>query len=113
MLCARVLRTPREGEKQNIVLRGFEAMFRRSLHAYEWSLDRVLARRGVMLVVTIATLAGSVLLYVAIPKGFFPPEDTGFILAWTEGPTDISFQGMGELQKQDPDIMLLDPSVHH
>src|SRR5216684_324867 len=113
MLCARVLRTHREGEKQNIVLRGFEAMFRRSLRAYEWSLDRVLARRGVMLVVTIATIAGSVLLYVAIPKGFFPPEDTGFILAWTEGPTDISFQGMVERQKQVADIILRDPSVDY
>src|SRR6266849_3487958 len=113
MLCARVLRTHREGEKQNIVLRGFEAMFRRSLRAYEWSLDRVLARRGVMLVVTIATIAGSVLLYVAIPKGFFPPEDTGFILVWTEGPTDVSFQGMVERQKQVADIILRDPGVDY
>jgi HAE1 family hydrophobic/amphiphilic exporter-1 len=113
MLCARVLRTHREGEKQNIVLRGFEAMFRRSLRAYEWSLDKVLAARGAMLVVTIATIIGSMLLYVAIPKGFFPPEDTGFILVWTEGPTDISFQGMVERQKQVADIILRDPGVDY
>src|SRR6202521_2143550 len=113
MLCARVLHTHREGEKQNIVLRGFEAVFLRSLRAYEWSLDRVLARRGVMLVVTIATIIGSVLLYAAIPKGFFPPEDTGFILVWTEGPTDVSFQGMVERQKQVADIVLRDPGVDY
>src|SRR2546423_142507 len=113
MLCARVLRTHHEGEKQNFVLRAFETIFRRGLRAYEWSLDKVLARRGLMLAVTIATIAGSVLLYVAIPKGFFPAEDTGFILAWTEGPTDISFQGMVERQKQVADIILRDPAVDY
>src|SRR6266702_3463998 len=100
MLCARVLHTPHEGERQNIVLRIFEAVFRGWLRAYEWSLDKVLAWRGVTLALTLATLVGSVLLYVAIPKGFFPPEDTGFILAWTEGPTYISFQGIAELYTQ-------------
>src|SRR5437588_2349660 len=106
MLCARVLRTHREGEKQMFVLRMFEAVFRSWLRAYEWSLDKVLAWRGVTLAVTLATIAGSVMLYIAIPKGFFPPEDTGFILAWTEGPTDISFQGMVERQQQVADIIL-------
>src|SRR5438093_26466 len=74
MLCARVLRTHHEGEKHNIVLRSFEAIFRGSLRAYEWSLDKVLAWRAVTFAVTIATIAGSVLLYAVIPKGFFPPE---------------------------------------
>src|SRR2546423_7021499 len=92
MLCARVLRSHREGEKQNFVLRAFEAMFNSWLRAYEWSLDKVLAWRGVTLAVALATIAGSVLLYIAIPKGFFPPEDTGCILAWTEGSTDTSYR---------------------
>jgi hydrophobic/amphiphilic exporter-1 (mainly G- bacteria), HAE1 family len=113
MLCARVLHTPHEGERQNIVLRIFEAVFRGWLRAYEWSLDKVLAWRGVTLALTLATLVGSVLLYVAIPKGFFPPEDTGFILAWTEGPTDVSFQGMVERQKQVADIILRDRAVDY
>ncbi len=113
MLCARVLRTHREGERQNVVLRASEAVFRSWLRAYEWSLDKVLAWRAVTLALTIATIIGSVLFYVAIPKGFFPAEDTGFILAWTEGPTDISFQGMVERQKQVADIILRDPGVDY
>src|ERR1700688_2379727 len=113
MLCARVLRAHDATKKPNVILRIFERVFDSWLGAYEWALDRVLARRGVMLVVTIATIIGSVLLYTAIPKGFFPPEDTGFILAWTEGPTDISFQGMVERQKQVADIILRDPGVDY
>jgi len=83
MLCARVLHTHHEGEKQNIVLRVFEAFFKGMLAAYEWTLDKVLAYKLVTLVLTIATLFITVWLYVAIPKGFFPIEDTGFILAVT------------------------------
>src|SRR5215510_1569532 len=102
MLCARVLRAHREGEKQNVVLR-----------AYEWSLDRVLRYKAVTLVVTIATLALSVWLYVIIPKGFFPTEDTGFISASTEGSSDISFQGMVDLQRQVAEIIRADPAVDY
>src|SRR5215813_228210 len=57
MLCARVLRTHHEGEKQNILLRIFEWMFRAWLRAYEWTLDVVLRFKAVMLVVTFGTLA--------------------------------------------------------
>src|SRR5499433_687959 len=113
MLCARVLRTHHEGKKQNFVLRGFEAMFKAGLRAYEWSLDRVLRYKAVMLLVTIATLALSVWLYVIIPKGFFPTEDTGFISASTEGSSDISFQGMVDLQRQVAEIIRADPAVDY
>jgi hydrophobic/amphiphilic exporter-1 (mainly G- bacteria), HAE1 family len=113
MLCARVLHTHREGEKQNIVLRAFEAVFRAGLRAYEWSLDRVLRFKAVTLVVTLATLALSVWLYIIIPKGFFPTEDTGFISASTEGSSDISFQGMVDLQRQVAEIIRSDPAVDY
>ena len=113
MLCARVLRPHREGEKQNIVLRGFEAVFKAGLRAYEWSLDRVLRYKAVTLVVTFATLAVSVWLYIIIPKGFFPTEDTGFISASTEGSSDISFQGMVALQRQVAEIIRSDPAVDY
>src|SRR5205807_3903806 len=53
MLCARVLHTRHEGEKQNIVLRMFEAFFKATLAAYEWTLDKVLAYKVVTLVLTI------------------------------------------------------------
>src|ERR1700751_949989 len=110
MLCARVLHAHHEGDKQNIVLRMFEAMFKSWLRAYEWSLDRVLRYKAVTLVVTIATLAVSVWLYIIIPKGFFPTEDTGFISASTEGSSDISFQGMVDLQRQVAEIIRADPT---
>ena len=113
MLCARVLRAHREGEKQNVVLRVFETIFKAGLRAYEWSLDRVLRYKAVTLVVTIATLAVSVWLYVTIPKGFFPTEDTGFISASTEGSSDISFQGMVDLQRQVAEIIRADPAVDY
>jgi HAE1 family hydrophobic/amphiphilic exporter-1 len=111
MLCARVLRTHREGEKQNIVLRIFEVLFNRALKAYEWTLDRVLRFKAVTLAVTLATLAGTVYLYVVIPKGFFPTEDTGFISATTEAATDISFPAMVALQSKVSEIVLNDPAV--
>src|SRR6266478_5822707 len=113
MLCARVLHAHHEGDKQNIVLRMFEAMFKSWLRAYEWSLDLVLRYKAVTLVVTIATLAVSVWLYIIIPKGFFPTEDTGFISASTEGSSDISFQGMVALQRQVAEIVRSDPAVDY
>src|SRR5262249_777756 len=78
MLCAPVLKVHHDDEKQNIVLRMFEAMFRSWLRAYEWMLDKVLAYKSTMLVVTVVTMVATVALYVYIPKGFFPTEDTGF-----------------------------------
>src|SRR5712691_6927943 len=113
MLCARVLKAHREGEKQNVVLRAFEALFKGMLAAYEWTLDRVLAYKLVTLLITIATIFGTVWLYIVIPKGFFPIEDTGFILAVTEGPTDVSFQGMAERQREVAAIIRKDPAVDY
>ena len=114
MLCARVLRGHHEGEKkQNVVLRVFEAMFQSWLRAYDWSLGKVLAYKSVTLVITLATIAGTIWLYIIVPKGFFPVEDTGFILAVTEGRTDVSFLGMTKLQNQVADIIRVDPAVDY
>jgi HAE1 family hydrophobic/amphiphilic exporter-1 len=111
MLCARVLRGHHEGEKQNIVLRVFEAAFNLTLRAYGWALDRVLRFKAVTLAVTLTTLVATVYLYIIIPKGFFPAEDTGFISATTEAATDISFPAMVALQKQVVDILLKDKAI--
>src|SRR5437667_3119347 len=83
MLCARVLKTHHEGEKQMLLLRIFEAVFRSWLRAYEWALDRVLKFKSVTLAITIATLFLTGYIYYIIPKGLFPTEDTGFINATT------------------------------
>src|SRR5437660_3832752 len=113
MLCARVLRTHHEGEKQNVVLRLFERMFNSWLRGYEWTLDKVLKYKFITLMVTLATMAGTVYLYVAIPKGFFPVEDTGFLSVTVEGPADISFRAMGERQGAIAEIVRQDPSVDY
>jgi hydrophobic/amphiphilic exporter-1 (mainly G- bacteria), HAE1 family len=113
MLCARVLRAHHEGEKQFFVLRWFEAMFKGLLRGYEWALDRVLAYKSTMLLVTFATIIGTVLLYYYIPKGFFPIEDTGFIFGSVEGPSDISFQAMYERQQKIASIVQADKAVDY
>jgi HAE1 family hydrophobic/amphiphilic exporter-1 len=113
MLCARMLRAHHEGEKQNIVLRAFEAMFKSWLRAYEWALDKVIAYKAVMLAITFATILGSAWLYVVIPKGFFPSEDTGFIAATTEAATDTSFDAMVVRQGRVAEIIRADPAVDY
>jgi HAE1 family hydrophobic/amphiphilic exporter-1 len=115
MLCARVLKShhPGEEEKQNFVLRAFEGLFERMLRGYEWSLGRVLAFKSIMLVVTLATIAGTIWLYIVVPKGFFPTEDTGYVLGITEGNTDIGFDAMVERQRKVADIIRKDPAVDY
>jgi HAE1 family hydrophobic/amphiphilic exporter-1 len=111
MLCARVLKAHHEGEKQNIILRLFEAVFKSWLRAYEAALDWVLRYKFVMLIATVLTMAATIYLYVAIPKGFFPTEDTGFIAATVEGPSDISFKAMYDRQQEIAEIVRADRAV--
>lgn len=111
MLCARVLKAHDPHHKPNFVLRWFEAAFDASLRGYEWALDRVLAYKSIMLVATLATLGLTVWLYMIVPKGFFPQEDTGFLSGTTEAATDTSFEAMGARQKVLADILRADPAV--
>jgi HAE1 family hydrophobic/amphiphilic exporter-1 len=113
MLCARVLRAHRGSEKQNVVLRMFETMFLACLRAYEWSLGKVVKFKAVTLAVTFGTLFLTVYLYLIIPKGFFPTEDTGFISVSTEAATDISFPAMMALQTQISEVIRRDKAVDY
>ncbi|SIO53162.1 hydrophobic/amphiphilic exporter-1, HAE1 family [Bradyrhizobium erythrophlei] len=113
MLCARVLNAHDATKKPNVVLRIFEAMFDSWLRGYEWALDWVLARKALMLVVTLATLAGTVALYIVVPKGFFPQEDTGFLFGTTDAATDTSYEAMAVRQKELADILSRDPAVEY
>ncbi len=113
MLCARVLKAHDETKKPNIVLRVFERTFESWLRTYEWALDWVLAKKAMMLVVTLATLAGTIALYIIVPKGFFPQEDTGFLSGVTEAATDTSFEAMTVRQKELADILSRDPAVEY
>jgi HAE1 family hydrophobic/amphiphilic exporter-1 len=102
MLCARVLKgeSADEHKKEMWILRMFEAFFERMKGAYDWSLDIVLKNKSVMLMITLATIVGTVWLYIIVPKGFFPTEDTGYVLGITEGNTDVSFPAMAEHQRK-------------
>jgi HAE1 family hydrophobic/amphiphilic exporter-1 len=111
MLCARVLKPHDPNHRPNFVLRWFEAMFDAWLRGYEWALDRVLAYKSIMLMVTLATLAATVWLYIIVPKGFFPQEDTGFLTGTTEAATDTSYDAMSARQKLLADVLRSDPAV--
>src|SRR5215203_689959 len=113
MLCARVLRAHDATKRPFIVLRIFERMFDASLRAYEWTLDKVLARKAIMLLVTFATLGGTVFLYMIVPKGFFPQEDTGFLIGVTEAATDTSFEAMKERQQALVEVLKSDPAIEY
>ena len=109
MLCSRFLRP--EAESPGRVQRGLEAAFNVLLAGYRWSLDRVLAHRRLTLAVTLLTLVVSGYLYVVVPKGFFPNEDTGLLTATTEAAQDISFDAMVALHSQVATIVQQDPDV--
>ncbi|GKQ51169.1 efflux RND transporter permease subunit [Bradyrhizobium sp. Ce-3] len=113
MLCARVLRAHDTTKRPNIVLRAFEAMFEAWLRAYEWALDWVLAKKALMLIVTLATLGGTIYLYMIVPKGFFPQEDTGFLIGVTEAATDTSFEAMKVRQQALVEVIRTDPAIDY
>src|SRR5256886_2867190 len=113
MLCARVLKAHDATRKPNVVLRVFERVFDSWLRAYEWALDWVLAKKAVMLLVTLATLGGTIYLYMIVPKGFFPQEDTGFLIGVTEAATDTSFEAMKVRQQALVDVLKSDPAIDY
>jgi HAE1 family hydrophobic/amphiphilic exporter-1 len=111
MLCARVLRHHSPDEKHNFVLRAFEALFLKATRGYQNSLDWVLRYKPIMLVVTVVTLGLTVALFIYVPKGFFPDEDTGFLAGSTEGNSDVAFPAMVDLQQKVAKIVMNDPAV--
>ncbi|HEY1545555.1 MAG TPA: efflux RND transporter permease subunit [Xanthobacteraceae bacterium] len=113
MLCARVLKSHHGEEKQFFVLRWFERLFDLWLHAYQWSLGWVIRFRAVMLLLTFATIGGTIYLYITVPKGFFPQEDTGYVIGITEANTDIGYAAMVEHQRKIADIVRQDPAVDY
>ena len=91
--------------------RGLERGFQGMESGYEWMLDRVLAHRWLTLGVFGLTLVATVALYIVIPKGFFPQQDTGFITGTAESAPDTSFAAMSEKQVALMRIIREDPAV--
>ncbi len=110
MMCAKLLRhTP--PEKQGRFYRWSGDLFNRVIHRYGQILNWVLDRQGATLLVAVATLALTIVLYIVIPKGFFPVQDTGAIQGISEAPQTISFAAMAERQQALAAVVLEDPAV--
>ena len=110
MMCARLLRHTAPQE-QSRFFRASGAFFEGVIARYGVWLNWVLDRQTATLLVAIATLGLTVLLYSLVPKGFFPLQDTGVIQAITEAPQSISFMAMAERQQAVADALLGDPVV--
>jgi multidrug efflux pump len=91
--------------------RAVERVLDRVVGAYAVSLDIVLRHRVLTLLVFLATVALTGVLYVETPKGFFPQDDTGLIFGGTRASPDISFEAMKDLQQRATRIVLSDPAV--
>ena len=110
MMCSRLLRhTPKE--KQGRFYRASEEAFDRIIAFYAKTLRWVLRRQTATLFLAVATLVLTVLLYIFIPKGFFPVQDTGIIQGISEASQTISFAAMAEKQQELAHIILQDPAV--
>ncbi|MGA8688632.1 MAG: MdtB/MuxB family multidrug efflux RND transporter permease subunit [Methyloceanibacter sp.] len=110
MACAKLLRPPADA-RENAFQRYSREWFDRLINAYGRMLTWVLNRQTLTLLVALATLALTVLLYVMIPKGFFPLQDTGVIQAISEAPQSISYAAMAERQQALAKVILEDPNV--
>src|ERR1700739_3809250 len=85
-------------------------MFERMMALYGRTLQVVLRYRTITLLVAVGTLALTVFLYIIIPKGFFPVQDTGVIQGISQAPQSISYEAMAAKQKQIADVILKDPA---
>ena len=110
MMCAKLLR-PIDEKKAGWFYLSSGRFFDRMIAGYGRMLEWVLERQTLTLLVAFATLVLTVWLYIIIPKGFFPVQDTGLIQGISEAPQDISFPAMAERQKALANIILQDPAV--
>ena len=110
MLCAKLLPAHAAGQQRRLP-RLLEEGFERLLAAYDRALVVALEHRRITLTVMIATIAATVALFVIIPKGFFPQQDTGLIVGISEAAQDVSPAGMKERQQAILEIASRDPAV--
>ncbi len=120
MMCAKLLRPEKEEDhaKQNRFLRWTENFFDRFRDLYERGLRWVLAHQKATLIIAFATLVATILLYIVVPKGLLPQQDTGVIVGVTDASESISFKAMlervhaiSDIVRQDPDVASVSSSV--
>ena len=110
MMSAKLLRHQPENQ-QTWFYRKSEKVFNDVIAFYGRTLQVVLRFRTTTLLVTVATLVGTILLYIYVPKGFFPVQDTGVILGVSQAPQNVSFTAMAKRQQMLADVILQDPAV--
>jgi HAE1 family hydrophobic/amphiphilic exporter-1 len=110
MMCSRFVHSEKE-KKHGKIYNVFERFFDRLRDGYDRTLQRVMRHRGATMLVSLAVFVATVVLFVVIPKGFFPDEDTGRLAATTEAAQDISFDAMREHQLAAMKIVAADPNV--
>jgi len=110
MLCAKLVRH-RTAAQESLFERKNREWFEALVRGYDRTLGWVLDRQGLTLIVAVGTLALTAILYIEIPKGFFPVQDTGLIQGISEAPESISFDAMAERQQALAAAVLKDPDV--
>ena len=110
MMCAKLLR-PLDTEKHGRLYHLSEGAFDRLLKSYDFALRWVLRHQAFILIVTIATACLSVYLYILVPKGFFPQQDTGRLGGSIQAEQDISFQALRQKMNDYVAIIMKDPAV--
>jgi multidrug efflux pump len=110
MMCARLLKHTPE-EQQSRIFRASQRTYDRIIDFYARTLRWVLKHQPATLVVAVLTLVLTIFLYIIVPKGFFPVQDTGIILGISEAPQSISFDAMAQRQQALAKLILQDPAV--
>jgi multidrug efflux pump len=111
MMCSRLLKAKADQKKRGRFYEASERVWDRVITFYSRTLQWVLKRQRATLVVAVATLAATILLYVIVPKGFFPVQDTGVIQGISEADESISFSAMAVRQQALARIILKDLAV--
>ena len=107
MMCAKILR-PQTPQAEHVAKPGW---FDKLIAGYAKTLQWVLRRQKLTMLVFAATVGLTFYLYIAIPKGFFPVQDTGLIQGVTQAPQDVSFSAMADYQQKLAAVLLADPAV--
>ncbi len=110
MMCSRILQDKKTA-RQTRFYYWSEKVFNAVIAWYGRTLQVILRHRFTTLMVTISTFVATILLFIVVPKGFFPVQDTGVILGISEAPQTVSFTSMAERQQKLVDILLQDPAV--
>jgi HAE1 family hydrophobic/amphiphilic exporter-1 len=111
MMCSRILRPHGAQGRHGRVYMAFEHAFDAWRRGYEVSLGWTLRHQRIMLVLFLGICVATAVLFARAPKGFLPSEDSGQLFCFVEGPQDISFEAMADLQRQVASIISQNPNV--